>query len=706
MENNRTLWIVVIAVGILFVFCTCCTVGTASLILLSNQRSPTPLPTLEPHPERGKPEPADGGASTGSEEVTPLPPTVTPPPAEAEETLEALREAVVPESDIHELGIRLLDVDPDTPREASTENPDYAVGTVRQFIASNVDTEQQFEVEAELLYKTPHLYMWVEAGVQVDEDALEEAAELFETQTYPTNREFFGSEWTPGVDGDPHLSILHAGNLGSTVAGYFSSPDEYVREVRADSNEMEMFYINIDNVNIGSDFYNGVLAHEFQHMIHWFNDRNEETWINEGCSELSMALNDRAYKPGYYNVGGSDISYAYAPDTQLTSWPEGTAGDASANYGAAYLFMEYFLERYGEEATQALVAHPENGMDSVDATLAELQEPTDHKDLFADWTIANLLDDPDVDDGRYGYRDIDPYEPMIDVRYSRRDYPIDDENTVQQYGVDYIEIEGQEPLSLTFNGASTAKLLDTEAYRGDYLWWSNRSDESDSTLTRRVDLSAAETATLAFRAWYHIEQDWDYAYLVVGTTESGFLPQDLNSHTIQWTILDDRQLGCSNTNPNGNNYGCGLTGESGGWQALEADLTPFVGQEIAVRFEYITDAAVNQAGLALDDVTLTIDGETTFMDDAESLDTGWIAEGFVRHANVLPQEWVVQLVTYESGSPTVTQLLMPVAGEHSVTWEIPLERRNDRAVLVVSGLAPVTTEAATYHIALTPSTAP
>ena len=296
-------------------------------------------------------------------------------PDEASETLRALEAAIIPVSDLHELGIRYRGVSPDTSRVASVVSPDYDVGTVRSFSVSNLDSDTTFDIQARLLYKTEHVYMWVEEGLNTDMDKIQKAADLFEEHTYPTDRAFFGEEWSPGVDGDPHLSILHASNLGSTVAGYFSSADSYVKAVREDSNEMEMFYIHIDkSMDIGDDFYNGVLAHEFQHMIHWYNDRNETTWMNEGCSELAMELNESMYQGdrGSYDVGGSEYAYLDNPDTQLTTWPEvDITGAASAHYGASYLFMSYFLDRFGEDATKSLVAHPENGMESVDIILEQ-----------------------------------------------------------------------------------------------------------------------------------------------------------------------------------------------------------------------------------------------------------------------------------------------------------------------------------------------
>lgn len=697
MESSSRNWVIgaIVAVAVVLVLCTCClvVVGTSWYLLLQRVELPTSdeFPVL-PVPPLGD----DPGSLLQPSNPTPVaPPVVVPPPVEADETLEALESAVIPRADLHDLGIRFLGVPADTERLAATENPDYPVGTRVTFNASNLDNDAQFDVDAILVYKTEHVYMWVEEGVEVNEEALIEAADLFEDNTYPTNREFFGGEWSPGVDGDPHLSILHAENLGYTVAGYFSSTDEYVAEVREDSNEMEMFYINLENIIVGDDFYNGVLAHEFQHMIHWYHDSNETTWLNEGCSELAMALNDRAYGPGYYDVGGSDYAYTAWPDTQLTDWPE---DDASANYGAAYLFMEYFLERFGENATKALVNHVENGMESVDTVLREtLNLDFDHKTLFADWTLANLLDDPTVAGGQYVYTEIDPFEPDIDVRYGRRQLPVTRRSDVRQYGVDYVEIEAMEPLRLTFTGATQAKLLDTDAHSGKYLWWSNRADESDSSLTRIIDLTDASSAEVQFWTWYDIEEDWDYGYLVVGTMDGGALSEDnLNSTEMRWEIIE-QGLDCRKTNPNGNNYGCGLTGNSAGWQQQTVDLSAYTGQEIALRFEYITDAAVNRPGLAIDDVTVTIDDRIAIDDDFETGDEAWITQGFVRHANTLPQEWIVQVVTF-GDTTEIRRLLMTEDTEGE--WVIELDSRTDRAILMISAIAPVTTEPATYTFTL------
>ncbi len=683
MNSKQGLWILLALLVVSCLLCCTCALGTGALIYIMPSLVPTdfPLPTFEP---------------TATPDASQI--NLDPPPAEAYETLETLLTTDIPGADLHELAIRFRGVPADTPRQLAQPAPDYPIGTVREFNVSNVDTNEQFQVKAVLAYKTEHVYMWVEEGVNYNKNKLIAAADLFERVTYPTNREFFGSEWTPGVDNDPHLSVLHTRNLGYSVAGYFSSPDSFVRAVREDSNEMEMFYINLDNVTIGDDFYNGVLAHEFQHMIHWFNDHNEDTWLNEGCSELAMELNNRR-EVGSYDVGGSDYTYLSNTDVQLTSWPDQNEEDTMPHYGGAYLFMSYFLDRFGEEATRTLIADPRNGMESVDYVLQQhLGLDITHRDLFADWAAANLLDDPAFADGRFGYVQSDPMPADITESYELDNLPRDEIRDVAQYGVDSIELNGEQSVTLSFWGSSTTHALDTTSHSGKYVWWSHRNDESDMRLSRIVNLRNAQQAEVRFWAWYDIEEDWDYAYVVVGTAPDGRI-ESVHDTDITWHVLDDPDLNCTTSNPNNNSFGCGLTGSSDGWVELRADLSAYAGQDIVLGFEMITDAAVNLPGLAVDDITIIVDGKTLLSDDAESDAAGWVAEGFVRIANVLPQAWLVQLITFpQQGKPEVTRLLMGEA--YQGTWSIPLSADTPRAVILISGLTPITTERAFYRYQL------
>jgi len=437
---------------------------------------------------------------------------------------------------------------------------------------------------------------------------------------------------------------------------------------------MEMFYINIDNVLPNSAFYNGVLAHEFQHMIHWHNDRNEETWLNEGFSELATYLNG-------FDVGGTDYLFTNAPDTQLNSWPSGP-GAAGPNYGGAYLFTSYFLDRFGSDATKALVAHEENAFASVEDVVKDQGDGLTYEALFGEWIIANLLDDPTLADGRYGYEDIDPSTVDIETTYFQNAYPVSAEATVHQHGTDYIELQADRSLTFTFTGSTQVGLVDTTAHSGQYIYWSNRGDDSNMALTQSFDLSDVSQATLSYWTWYDIEEDWDYAYVEVS--------EDAGK---TWDILETPSG--VNTNPNGNSFGWSYTGHSGGgetpqWIKEEVDISDYAGQQIFLRFEYVTDDAVNRPGFVLDDVSIP---EIGYSSDFEADQGGWEAAGFIRHANILSQHWLVQMVIF---GPETTVERLELDQDQTGTWTVPLSEEADRGVITVSGLAPVTTELASY----------
>ena len=84
------------------------------------------------------------------------------------------------------------------------------VGEQDQFWVTNVESNENFRVDATLQYLTPHVYFWVQDGVNFDEEEMKDLVDAFENKMYPTNREFFGSEWSPGIDGDEHMGPFPA----------------------------------------------------------------------------------------------------------------------------------------------------------------------------------------------------------------------------------------------------------------------------------------------------------------------------------------------------------------------------------------------------------------------------------------------------------------------------------------------------------------
>ncbi|MCF8374471.1 MAG: hypothetical protein K9H64_22815 [Bacteroidales bacterium] len=99
------------------------------------------------------------------------------------------------------------------------------------------------------------------------------------------------------IDNDEKVIFFFSalGSFGASVFdGYFSHFNQMTEaeaQLTGDhSNECEMLYMSCHPVNPTSYSNLSVLTHELQHLIHFGQDENEDSWINEGCSEFAMVL--------------------------------------------------------------------------------------------------------------------------------------------------------------------------------------------------------------------------------------------------------------------------------------------------------------------------------------------------------------------------------------------------------------------------------
>ncbi|NJM42465.1 MAG: hypothetical protein HC853_17865, partial [Anaerolineae bacterium] len=619
-------------------------------------------------------------------------------------TLEQVSNAVLPREDLSDLAVRYKGLSEEqTQVTCSTTATEFEIGATRAFTLSNQDTDTQFQITARLEYKTEHVYMWVETEptrIRLNARNLRSAADEFESGIYQTNRAFFGSEAQPGVDCDPRLYVLHASGIGLSVGGYFSSPDGFPRAVRSDSNEAEMFVMHAapgyNGSDPGSTSYMSTMAHEFQHMISYNNTHAGNLWLEEGAAQLSERLN------GYADSIGTTFDFASAPETQLNTWSESSAGENSAHYGAGYLFWSYFYDRFGEDVTKKLAQNKERDIGAFMKVLADegVTNPDTNaafsfEEIFADFAIANFMNQTKIEEtgNRYNYASIDL--PVMTTRgsFSNVDYPLDSSETLNQFGTHYYELKGESEVELSFTGSTVVPLLpmdDADVQSAGKFWYSMRADASNPRLTRKLDLSAlnaGDKATLKFKAWYRFEKDYDYGYASVsedgGTT---------------WTLL--KTTSCTTENPQNANLGCGWNGPSNPtgdtnqpqWTDEEADLSDYSGKTVLLRFEAVSDAGVNREGMAIDDLEIP---EIEFKDSADD-DNAWQAEGFVRVDNLMPQGWQVQLIVEnKDGSRKLERVaLTDGAGSTRIDFSGDVER----VVLAVSPTTQVTTEQGSYQL--------
>jgi hypothetical protein len=594
------------------------------------------------------------------------------------ETRRVIDSTITPKRDLIDLYWRFRDLDqPDLP--SSREGPwDLDLGESHTFWIENKDNHKKTQISATLNYETPHAYFFVEDGLVLNEEALIRLALRFENQTYPTNRDYFGSEWSPGVDGDPHIFILFAAGFGESVSAYQSSLDEYPQVVYPYSNEKEILYISAAELNTGEQAIDCLLAHEFQHIIRWAVDPGEDTWLNEAHSEAACLLND-------VRASYSDLivkSFANQPDTQLNTWG-GEPDSIAAQYGASFMFITYFLERLGEEAIRIAAADQVTGIESLEYVLASLDPDITFDELFADWLLANYLNDPLVEGGLYAYDSLIPPTLANEAEYKLVELPQEREATVNQYAADYILVHGEGNYELEFAGSNLVGVAPVFAHSGDHVWWSGRETNGDATLTREFDLTGLEHATLKFFTWYDVEQDFDYAYILASK----------DGH--HWQTLSG--LETTPNNPVGTNYGPGYTGVNRDWIQEQIDLTPFAGDKVQLRFEYITDDGPTAAGFFLDDIEIP---ELAFYDDAETQESRWLSKGFMRIAPILPQKWLLQLVTLGVEETSVSRLSLEP--DNRGNWTVELGS-GEAAVWVVSGITRSTAEPASYHYRITQS---
>jgi len=343
-----------------------------------------------------------------------------------------------------------------------------ALGQVVAFWAYDFKNNSYYQTNATLVRLGNHVAVYVENGLNVAEATLNDIVTQFDNRIYPTLTSTFGSEPNPGIDGDPRITVLllnirdaYYYNAGNTyVAGYFSAVNEYLQSDldawfpgQHKSNQREMIYLDANPAQPGTASFYFTIAHEFQHLIHWNNDPDEETWVNEGLADLA------GYLAGYGHPASHLNAFLNDPNDSLAAW-SGTLAD----YGAAYLYALYLWEKFGGQDTiRALVAEQANGTAGVDAALAARGYGDRFGDTFARWVVANYLDDTSLANGAYGYTSLDLVDTGADnvTRFNRPrlagnhvSYPVSNgSGSVRGLAAQYLKFAGATgTLTVNLNG--------------------------------------------------------------------------------------------------------------------------------------------------------------------------------------------------------------------------------------------------------------
>lgn len=355
-------------------------------------------------------------------------------------------------------------VDASAPAQPSL--PQMAVGNRQSFFSIDFRRNEQYVVQSTLQKVGKFCNIFVEDsqwGRTVNAETIEAVRHAFDDSTpadltrgiYEIETELFGPP--PNIDGENkiYILLLDIRDLvtvnGGFIGGFFSPVDQQRGVLRhpefgtpVHSNERDMLYIDTHPLDAGSKKGLGVLAHEFQHLIHWRHDKDEEIWVNEGCSDYAMFICG-------YSVEDHVIPFEQNASVSLVKWRHGTRSQLS-HYGAAYTWMLYLHEHYGgEETIAAVVNQRANGITGINNALRSRSVTKKFSTIFSDWKVANFLDDPQFAEGQYGYKNED-----LNLRLHRnhQSHPVAvTGNRLDAYASDYIglsAIGGEGALNIAF----------------------------------------------------------------------------------------------------------------------------------------------------------------------------------------------------------------------------------------------------------------
>mgnify|MGYP005994547113 CR=1 FL=1 len=159
---------------------------------------------------------------------------------------------------------------------------------------------------------------------------------------------------------------------------------------------------------------------------------------------------------------------------------------------------------------------------------------------------------------------------------------------------------------------------------GENYYYSQKGDDLHTALeTPLFDLTRATSAEFSALQWFEVEFDYDYVYVKAVVEDGTEVTLDV--------IGDD-------------NTADGMETTNGQWVEKTYDLSDFAGKKVKLVFEYVTDGGLAPNGFAIDNISVTADGNEIFADNAEgeakvALDGFIVSNGYSQAKNHYYLEW-------------------------------------------------------------------
>lgn len=251
---------------------------------------------------------------------------------------------------------------------------------------------------------------------------------------------------------------------GSYVAGYFDPLDLSSTTGENGGNHSEILYIDTDP-GLSQNFKQTITtaAHELQHLLHAGADPNENTWLNEGMSEVTAHLFGLQARPFSF--------FLENPNRTLTRF-EYDDENVVADYAKVGLWTLYLYTQFGTDFLKNTVRNTQDGISSINTELSQANTGLTFTEVYSNWTVAtvghNLLP-ASAATARYRYDgfSIPPVEPALTISQ----FPaIAKSAQIKNLSMSYIRFFGGENLDVQFS-APTDLTVDGTLILSDGTNW-------------------------------------------------------------------------------------------------------------------------------------------------------------------------------------------------------------------------------------------
>jgi hypothetical protein len=474
-----------------------------------------------------------------------------------------------------------------------------------------------------LVSETAGSELWVQADLSYPVDdpratpeiSCEQADYLlseFDNNMYPTEVSFFGAPDSH----DGSAGLLEA--WGIVPPGYYSNSAGrqvvLVSNVRDDAfydytypNYIAGFYsstfeayfdrniMSIDSHDwanrVGPDgsrphLYEGVFAHEYQHLLHDDYDSDEENFINEGLSMFAEFLT------GYAEGNDAYSTFEALPENSLTAWGDQGGREIVSDYGLTFLWHMYLYEHFGAAYIQEEFHNPLNGISGINSSLSNTGNSETFDEVFHDFAVATVIDS-DMNGYQYGFEN---HDVNLDLGNKGNTNPdAYDLPGAPPWGSDYYVLGGVDSLAgFEFNGV---RFNPDWSYDGD-VWYSGDGDLLDNwAIFEATGVTA--TSELTFDTYWDIEDNWDFGFVQVSTDNGANWTSLSNAYTSG--VIDPQGHPDIAANlPGLTSWSCYV--EADCWVNMSFDLSAYDGQDILIAFRFMTDWGFTYEGWYVDNV--------------------------------------------------------------------------------------------------------